>query len=299
MDVEIRQLRYALAVADYRSFRRAAEALKVHQSALSRRVRDLENRIGVSLFERGRDGAHMTAAGNNFLRDVRAALVALEQSFSRAASSGRAEAGRLSIGYAGSLASKQMRDLLARFGRASVGIDLLLIGGTTSDLIQALFDRRLDVALMRSPANPPGLEALPLWRENIALAVPADHELCRLPVVRPEHLVGERLSISYRYDWADSAILSAFSAHVQTTFHECDREAILLLVSAGLSLAIVNAEVGLRFEGVTFLPLQANLPASEVKALWSPSADNPLLRRFLSMLRNHYSKAPSTDRHVI
>src|SRR5262245_60566141 len=110
MDFGLKHLRYAVAVADHRSFRRAAEALGVHQSALSRRVRDLEDRIGISLFERGRDGIRTTIGGEAFLSDIRRSLGALERTMTRAGSVGRAEHGRLSVGYAGSLVSRQMRD---------------------------------------------------------------------------------------------------------------------------------------------------------------------------------------------
>lgn len=294
MDFELRHLRYALAVDDHRSFRRAAEALTVRQSAVSRRVRDLENRIGVSLFERGRDGVRTTVAGDAFLRDVRRSLSALERTTARAGSFGRAERGWLSIGYAGSLVSTRMLGLLTTFGQQAAGIELQLTEGTTTNLIQSLFDRRLDVALLQTPVNPPGLDCLPLWRETILLAAPAGHALSGLPEVTPEHLRGERLSIAHSNDWTDThrAIEQAFGPEVHMTFHECHREATLLLVAAGLCLAIVGSSAAsTSLGGVVFVPLKADLPALEVTAVWSSGADNPALRRFLGVLRQHQDGA--------
>lgn len=290
MDFELRHLRYALAVADHCSFRRAAEALGVHQSALSRRVRDLEDRVGVSLFERGRDGVRPTAAGEALLRDIRRSIGALERTIERAGAMGRAEHGRLLIGYAGSLASARMLRLLTCLNTQVADVELHLTEGITTNLIQSLFDRRIDVALLRTPVNPPGLDILPLWREEILLAVGESHPIAKLPAVTPQHLRRQRLLVAHCNDWTDAhrAIQQELGPDLRMTFHECHREAILMLVAAGFGLAIVGSSAAhVPFAGVAFVPLKAPLPALEVTAAWSPNADNPALRRFLGVLRQH------------
>lgn len=296
MDFELRHLRYALAVADHRSFRRAAEALGVHQSALSRRVRDFEDRVGISLFERGRGGVRPTIAGEALLRDVRRSIHTLERTIGRAGAVGRAEHGRLLIGYAGSLVSTRMLSLLASLKERSGSVELHLTEGITSSLIQSAFDRRIDVALLRTPVNPPGLDVLPLWREELLIAAAERHPVARLQAVTAQHLRGERLLLAHSNDWTDvhRGIQQELGPEVRMTFHECHREAILMLAAAGFGLALVGSSAAyVPFSGVVFVPLEASLPALEVTAAWSPNADNPALRRFLCVLREHQDDAGS------
>lgn len=294
MDFELRHLRYALAVADHRGFRRAAEALGVHQSALSRRISEFEDRLGVSLFERGRDGARPTDVGEIFLGDIRSSIGALERTIGRAGAVGRTEHGLLSIGYAGSLASIRMLSLLTTLSKHAAQIDLHLTEGTTTNLIQSLFDRRLDVALLRTRVSPPGLDVLSLWREAILLAVPKDHPIAKLSAASVQHLAGERLLIAHCHDWTDvhRAVQQELGPHIHMIFQQCHRETTLMLVAAGYGLAIVGSSAAtIPITGVVFVPLEANLPALEVTAVWSPGADNPALRRFLAVLRRHQDDA--------
>lgn len=165
-----------------------------------------------------------------------------------------------------------------------------LTEGTTTSLIQSVFDRRLDVALLRTPVSPPGLDILPLWREEILLAAPKGHPVARLSAATPQHMRDERILVAHCHDWTDAhrAIEQELGPAVHMTFHDCHREATLMLVAAGRGLAIVGSSaISTSLAGVAFVPLKARLPALEVTAVWSPGADNPALRRFISVLRQH------------
>ena len=109
MHIEAKQLRYAVAAADYRSFRRAAEALHLKQSTLSRCIRQMEMRLGISLFERSRVGVRPTMAGAELLRAARRVLEELEAISAAAVAAGRGEAGRLTIGFYTSLSAGNLR----------------------------------------------------------------------------------------------------------------------------------------------------------------------------------------------
>jgi DNA-binding transcriptional LysR family regulator len=99
LSVDIRQLRYTIAAADYRSLRRAAEALRLKESTLSRCVRDLEAELNVVLFERSRAGVRATVAGAAFIAGARRVVQEVEGIVSTAKAAGRGEAGRLRLGF--------------------------------------------------------------------------------------------------------------------------------------------------------------------------------------------------------
>lgn len=130
LSVELRHLRYVVAAAEHGSFRRAAKAMKVHESAISRRIRDLEDEIGAALFIRHHGGVHLTHAGQRFLIRARRALSQIGHAAVDAASSGRGEAGVVRIGIFSSLASGFLADLLRAYVAANPSIrpDLVRVG---------------------------------------------------------------------------------------------------------------------------------------------------------------------------
>jgi DNA-binding transcriptional LysR family regulator len=141
-DLGMLTIEYTVAVAEYRSFRRAAEALNVRQSVVSRRVRRMEDLIGVSVFERHARGLRLTNAGRVFMQDARNALALLERAIDRAGSGGRAELCQLKLGFlpplvTGSLQStlkicRRHSETIKYFYRPDVELELdieLTIGG--------------------------------------------------------------------------------------------------------------------------------------------------------------------------
>lgn len=125
--IELRHLRYFVAATDHGSFRRAAGALGVEQSAVSRRIRDLEDRLGASLFQRSSHGVSLTHAGQRFLQPARRALRQLGDGSRVVEAIGRGETGHLRIGVFSSLASGFLADLLRTFRERhkSVRIDFV------------------------------------------------------------------------------------------------------------------------------------------------------------------------------
>jgi DNA-binding transcriptional LysR family regulator len=144
--IDLRQLRYFIAVAEALNVRRAAKKLGMQQPTLSRHVAEIEETIGVWLFERHRGGMRLTSAGERFLRDARRVLFEFDRAVACASASGRAEAGRLGIGVFVSLADGPQRNLLARFQSEVPRVDIDLVEGSRSDHLARLRDRRLDIA---------------------------------------------------------------------------------------------------------------------------------------------------------
>ena len=125
--VRLNQLRYFVAAVDYGSFRKAAAALSVQESSISRRIRDLEDELGASLFMRHAGGVRLTVAGREFLRNARHALRQIDIGVTKVAAVGRAEQGLIKVGIFSSLASGFLFDLLRAFGtrHPNVQVDLI------------------------------------------------------------------------------------------------------------------------------------------------------------------------------
>jgi DNA-binding transcriptional LysR family regulator len=148
VSIELRDLRWAVTVAQYRSLRQAAEALNVRQSTLSRRLRVLEDRAGAALFERTNGGTHLTAAELEFIEFARRILDDTETALRKLQSRSRGESGRLTIGIYASLATGNMRATLAEYHRRFPEVDVHTVDGSHSRLIGALARGAVDVAIM-------------------------------------------------------------------------------------------------------------------------------------------------------
>jgi len=172
-DLDLRSLQWSLIVARLGGFRRAAHALGVEQSAVSRRVRDLEDDLGVSLFQRGPGGAVATHAGRAFLQRVDALVGGLAAAVAEARDAGAGQVGRLRIGVSFSLVSDSLFELIRRFHAAHPRVRIEMIEGRASAHLEAVADRRLDVAVLPGGMTVAGLDMSVLWRERVLIALPA------------------------------------------------------------------------------------------------------------------------------
>jgi DNA-binding transcriptional LysR family regulator len=136
--VDLVHLRYAVAAADHGSFRRAAEALLLRQSTLSRCIRQLEERIEMIVFERSSGGVRATQAGRDFLRMARSILEQMETLVASAHRAGRGEAGRLAIGFYTSLSAGNLRATLIDYAQRFPQIEVSMIESSRTRLTTAL-----------------------------------------------------------------------------------------------------------------------------------------------------------------
>jgi DNA-binding transcriptional LysR family regulator len=187
----------ALLVGDYLSFRRVATVLGVRQSAVSRRVRELEDELGVSLFERHHAGVRITNAGVRFLQEARAALLQLDQAVKTATAAGGGKIGRLSIGILSSIATGYLRELIQVYRSRHPDVGLQILEGASADNTAAVRKRQLDVAFIMDTSDAKGCETLPLWIERIFVVLPEHHALCERKAIewtdlRNEHLIARQ-----------------------------------------------------------------------------------------------------------
>ena len=163
----------ALVVAKYLSFRGAASALGIRQSAVSRRVRALEDELGVSLFERHRTGVRVTDAGARFLQQAREALAQLDHASKIAGVAGRGVTGQLRIGILSSMGAGFLRELIQAYSERHPDVAIQIVEAASMGHISLIRKRRLDVAFVADASEATDCDAAPLWSERSVCRAPA------------------------------------------------------------------------------------------------------------------------------
>ncbi len=261
--MELRHLRYFVAVAREGHVTRAAAKLHMQQPPLSQQIHALEREVGATLFVRHPRGVSLTDAGRSFLVDAEAILVQVETARTRAQRTARGEVGRIAVGFTTSapfhpLVARAIREF--RLGRPDVSF--ALEESSSGELVSGLREGRLDIAFIRSGLiDPAGIAVHELLQEDMAVAFPARHRLIRLKRLTLKDLAEENFILYRRpdgrglYDVIIAACSEAgFSPHVG---QEAPRiVSTLNLVAAGLGITIVPASLSrLPLEGVTYRPL--------------------------------------------
>jgi DNA-binding transcriptional LysR family regulator len=287
--IDLRHLRYAIAVADAGHMTRAAETLGIQQPPLSQQIRALERLVGVSLFRRLPRGMELTEAGRGFVERARKVIADVDLAVEAARRTARGEEGGLSIGFTTSAAFHPFVSLAVRTLRqSSPSVTLKLEEGNTAELIAALKGHRIDAAFVRSPVgNADGIVIEPLLEEDMVVAVPSQHPLAnqaeggggaqRIPLGR---LAGETF-ILYRRPTGPGLYDKIIAACQSCGFSPIvGQEAPMLvstlsLVAAGLGITIVPDSLArLETNGIAYLRLAIAPPLTA--PLFLAYRDEPL-----------------------
>jgi DNA-binding transcriptional LysR family regulator len=298
--IDLRNLRYFVAVAEAQSFRQGAELLGVRQPTVSRQVRDLEDALGVDLFERRPgEGVRLTHAGRTFLTRAHRVLTDLDRACVEAGCAGRAETGTLAIAFATSLAGGWLHTLLGTFRRERPEVAIGLLEGNATDQLLALKDRNCDVAFLAGTFEAPGADHETLWIERAHVAVPMGHPLADRVFVAWDDLVGEAILVRSHDSgpgkdrWL-AARLAPCGFLPRIIRHAVSRENLIGLVAAGFGITVVPASAtGFSHPGVAFRPIRDDSATIAVTAAWLPENPNPALRRFLGLAREMARTAQS------
>lgn len=295
MNIELRQLRYFVTVAEELHFGRAARRLHMTQPPLSQTIMALEEMLGAPLFERNRRGVALTAAGEALLPEARRLL---EQSAGLAELVQRAAAGasgRLSLAFVSSADYSVLPPTLRAYRAEYPQVEITLKEATSDLQLDDLLESRVDAGLLIPPLPDRArqeLEYLPVLSEPLVLAAPAGlPALARARAADLRKLAGIPLIIFPRHisPGLYDAILSVFRAAGITA--EVGQEAIQMqtivsLVSAGMGIALVPQSVSnLRRPGVEYLPLAQSTPLVETGLAWRRDNASPVLRGFLELMR--------------
>jgi DNA-binding transcriptional LysR family regulator len=294
--VELRHLKYFVAVAEELHFRRAAERLYVAQPAVSEQIRKLEAELGVRLFDRTHRSVALTEPGRTLVAEARR-LLHLADAAQHLVRSVRASGGaRLRLGYVQDALPAYFPHALQHMASATSPIEVALEAGPALALIAAVRDRRLDAAAVGLPAPTKDLTLTPLGEQPLIAAVPAAHPHSRDEEATLSELAPERLVMLPRNAnpaLYDAVVAACRQARLTPTFADAAEprvEAVLLGVAAGAGVALLPESVAARYTtaGVRLVPLADAEPAYEAAVVTLPEAENlatQTLFRALSLAR--------------
>ncbi|HEY5808356.1 MAG TPA: LysR family transcriptional regulator [Povalibacter sp.] len=294
--MELRHLRYFVAVAEEGHITRAAERLGMQQPPLSQQIRALERELDVQLFRRKPRGVELTDAGIAFLERARAILEDVERAFATTRRTARGEQGRVVVGFTSSAPFHPFVPRVIRaFREMSPLVSLVLEESGSSELVQGLLNEQIDAAFIRSPvADVVGLVVRPLLEEEMLVALPAGHALADpadtpLPLAAlatTTFILYKRPGAPGLYDTIITACRGAgFSPRIG---QEAPRIiSTLNLVAAGLGVSIVPASLRrLKMDGVIYRRLSgsAELKAPLILAC-RPGENSAAVQRFIDLVQ--------------
>ena len=192
MPFDIRQLRYAIAAADHGSFYRAARALDVEQSTLSRAILRLERSIGMPIFERSRAGVTMTWAGITFIRSAKPMVATADRMVAMMRAAGQGRAGGLILGHNSSVSAGNLRATLMSWQEANPDVEVECVEADRSVLIAGLDTGEVDMAILMGAAGQDGFRCEPLWSERMLIALPVSHPLAERELIHWTDLRSDR-----------------------------------------------------------------------------------------------------------
>ncbi|WP_066092503.1 LysR family transcriptional regulator [Xanthomonas massiliensis] len=270
--MELRHLRYFLAVAEEGNFTRAAARVGIAQPPLSQQIRALEQELGTPLFRRTHQGAELTEAGSALLSDARRVLADVESAADAVQRVARGERGRLRVGFTASAAFNPVVPTLIRnFRRAWPGVILVLQETNTAGLLKQLLDGQIDAAFIRpSRSTPTELDRVQFPDEPMKIAVPAAHPLARharLPLKalaeEPFILFPRSFGSSLYDEIMDACRRAGFTLHISQEAPQMS--SIVNLVAAELGVSVVpQAMTQVQLPGVRYLDIQGPAPVARL-----------------------------------
>jgi DNA-binding transcriptional LysR family regulator len=290
--MDLRHLRYFVAVAEERHFGRAAERLHMAQPPLSQQIRQLESELGVELLRRTTRRVELTEAGRAYLDRARAILAEVDAAAHLARRVASGSVGHLTIGCVGSATYSLLPALSRTLSTELPGVDFFFRGEMlVPDLVEALRSGTIDVALLRPPIADRSLAVHTLRRDRLVVAVPVDHPLARRSRLRTADLAEVELivhSADRRSVMYDVVLRVLRDAGVEPRIrHEVGETSTLLtLVAGGLGVAIVPEPVtALALDGIVYLPLIGTDARVELAAAHRAERDEPHLRRAVGIIK--------------
>jgi DNA-binding transcriptional LysR family regulator len=287
--MELRHLRYFVAVAQELHFGRAAARLQVAQPALSRQIRDLEEEMALRLFERNRRRVALTAAGAAFLDEASSLLGHVERAVETARRAARGEHGSLRIGYVPAVIYTGLPEIVRAFRKRFPGVEVRLQEMNPATQVEALLAERVDVGFVRGPIHEPALGGETVLEEPLVAALPSGHRLGSRKRLGLAMLAGEPFVLQARSrgpGFHDQILAicrgAGFSPWVVQEGSQTDA---LSLVASGAGVAIVPTSLRvLRRAGVVYRPLRER-PMTQLAMVWRKDAALPVLHAFLEGVR--------------
>ncbi|VVJ19036.1 Transcriptional regulator [Amycolatopsis camponoti] len=282
MDVDLRKLRYFVAVAEELHFGRAAARLHIAQPVLSRQIRALEGELRAQLFVRDKRSTSLTEAGRQLLEDARPLLASASALRRRVATADR---GTFTVAF---MPGITVTDAVGSFSSRHPDVTVELLRTTWADQTEVLHDGRADVSVVRLPVDRRGLSVRPLFGEPRVAVLRADHRLAGKESVlvgdlADEHLLNDPDAVP---EWRDVAVeLRDGTASRWQEFRSVEEK--LEHVAAGRGIAVIPLSTSEYYTrpDVAHVPVE-DLPPNEVCVAWVAARRSPLIFEFAELLRS-------------
>lgn len=287
--IDLRQMRYFVALGETLHFGRAAARLNVTQPPLSRQVAALEAELGLQLVDRRRRAVTLTPAGSAFLDECRQILARVDTACETARRIDRGELGQLSIGFMMHAAHSVAAGLASRFMAAFPDVSLNLRDMLPSLLRDEVIAGQIDAGILFAPPHTAGLRMSTILSEKLCCALPADHPLATAPIIpvaalRDDPLIATRTDLSpyLRATIVDHCRAAGFTPRIAMEVQV--HQTIVSLVAEGMGIAIVPQSLErLAPSNVVFRPLE-NAPSVDSVLLWRADNANPALQSLIGLI---------------
>lgn len=291
--MELRHLRYFVAVAEDLHFGRAANRLHTSQSSLSQQIRNLETELKVDLLRRIKRHVELTPAGSRFLGEARQILAAAERATGLARGAAREESRKLVIGISPETDWAFLGKALRLFREHAPSVEVLFQNLTPEAQVQALNSSRIDIGFAGLPVEAEGIASEVTGREKLVAAIPEDHPMARQSRIALQDLSGETYALwprhlsPVRYDQLLAVFRHAgFGPPISMEGGLPSTQTVLGMVAAGLTVALVDPAIKARaIPGVVFRPIADRGVFTESGVIYRRDDPSPMLASFLHEVR--------------
>ena len=290
--MELRQLKYFIAVAEQLHFGRAAESLHLSQPALSKQIQALEDSLDIQLLERTKHYCRLTMAGQKFLEKAHRILEEVEEGIQVTRQVADGKMGRVRVGFTEATLYSLAPNIFKTYREHYPQVNLILTSGGTETNVEALRTHRIDVGFVYLPIREPSLSVYPLYEEIYIAALPSFHRLARHKEISLEFLANEPL-IFYPRSLAPVLYAHFIQCCEQAGFlpkivQEAEpSQSSLGLASAGVGITFVlSAMQNLSAKGVVYRPLSGNFLTLKLALAWRGGESSPVVHEFIQVLKN-------------
>ncbi|HZA44900.1 MAG TPA: LysR family transcriptional regulator [Rubrobacter sp.] len=289
--MDLRRLRYFVVAAEELNFSRAAGRLRIAQPPLSAQIKQLENELGVLLFDRTGRGVRLTDAGYVLLEEARRIFIQLEQTARMVERVGSGQVGRLSLGFVPSATNEVLPPVLYEFQKSFPEVELFLHEMMPDQVVQRLHGKQIDVGFFYLPFDDSALDTRPVSREPLVVALPETHPLATEPEIDLRSLEREPFVLPRRYNMPGLyGQVTEVCRQAGFTPRPVQKDVWLMqtivgLVASGIGVGLVPCSLrNFRRKGVVYKTVRGLSPTVEMGAIWRRSDSSAVLSAFLSIV---------------
>ena len=289
--MELRQLKYFIAVAEELHFGRAAESLHLSQPALTKQIQALEDSLKIQLLKRTKHSCHLTMAGQKFLEKARRILEEIEESIQVTRQVADGQMGRVRIGFTEATLYSLAPNIFKTYREHYPQVNLILTSSGTEANVEALRTYRIDVGFVYLPIREPSLSVYPLYEEAYVAALPSSHRLARQKEISLQSLANQPLIF---YPRSLAPVLYAYfiqcceqAGFLPNIVQEAEpSQTSLGLASAGVGITFVlSAMQNLSVKGIVYRPLVGNFLTLKLALTWRGGESSPVVHEFIKVLK--------------